>query len=75
MTDDLKFIWYSNVSKKKLESGEVTIVNGVEGKPKSSPPYWSEEQLAETGMVGIYRRRGDESFRVINKGDSPEPQV
>jgi hypothetical protein len=66
MTTDLKSVWVTNAAKSEIESGEVRFINGIDGSPKASETYTSA-QLSKMGMVGIYKREGDENFQTISK--------
>lgn len=44
---------------------EETVTNGVEGPPQGSSKYTSE-YLQKSGMVGIYKKPGDESFSMTS---------
>lgn len=56
-------VWVTNVHQGDLTSGRIQLTNAVTGKPQGTRAY-SAGHLLEQGFVGIYRREGDDSFRL-----------
>ncbi len=70
-TPKLKLEWVTNVPERNLRDGRTEFKNGIEGEPQASELY-SVEELKSMGFVGIYKREGDEDFRLIK---SPHPKL
>jgi hypothetical protein len=64
MSEKLNLEWVENAAKHDIDSGEVTVENGIVGEPRAQYDI-SPEKLCEMGAVGIYKREGDENFRII----------
>jgi hypothetical protein len=65
MFTDSKLVWVTNVRQRNLDTGEIRVVNGVEGIPQATTTY-SDSQLSKMGAVGIYKREGDAGFQIIS---------
>jgi hypothetical protein len=60
-----RLLWVTNANQQDLDNGRVTHVNGVVGEPYGATKRWRKD-CTSRGMVGIYRREGDRSFRIVS---------
>ncbi len=60
-----RLIWVTNLYQRDLNDGIVTHVNGVIGEPDGATKRWRQDCVSR-GMIGIYRREGDRSFRITS---------
>jgi hypothetical protein len=54
----------TNMDRAEITSGKVTLRNGFEGEAKATP-HSSQAELEAKGIIGIYKRVGDNTFGIL----------